>query len=153
MARVAYILMIGCSILLSCNPNTVIDSTVDMPNNEWNYAQLAKADYQIKDTTTTYQVNLKLRINSNYRYTNLFVLTYFTTPKAQKILRYQFQLANKEGTWLGKGSGDIYAFKFPLKTNVRYADTGKYSIKIEQNMRDNPLLGVSDVGIEVVKSK
>ena len=143
--------LLTVSILWGCHLNTIVDHMVDMQKNEWPYPQVVKANFEITDTAATYQVNLKLRINNEYRYSNLFILAHFSNPEKRKTLRYQFKLANKEGQWLGRGSGNIYAYKIPLKTNIRYSDTGKYSISIEQNMRDNPLAGVSDVGVEVIK--
>lgn len=134
----------------SCNFNTVVDTNQSLEDNQWLYANVAKADFEIKDATKPYQVNFKLRINTEYRYSNLFVLATLKDAKTRKRTRYQFKLAKEDGTWLGKGSGDLYTYSFPLLKNHRFADTGKYSIEIEQNMRDNPLVGISDVGIEVI---
>ncbi len=136
-------------LVSSCNFNAVIDTNQSIEDNQWLYANVAKADFEITDVTKPYQVNFKLRINTDYRYSNLFVLATFKDAKGRKKLRYQFKLAKEDGQWLGKGSGDLYTYSFPLLNNHRFADTGKYSIEIEQNMRDNPLVGISDVGIEV----
>ncbi len=146
-----HIIAIFCFLFTfsSCNFNTVVDTNQSIENNRWLYANVAKADFEIKDVTKPYQVNFKLRINTEYRYSNLFVLATLKDAKSRKKTRYQFKLAKEDGTWLGKGSGDLYTYSFPLLKNHRFADTGKYSIEIEQNMRDNPLLGISDVGIEV----
>ncbi|SOD20038.1 gliding motility lipoprotein GldH [Pedobacter xixiisoli] len=133
----------------SCNFNTVVDTNQTIEDNQWLYANVAKAEFEINDVAKPYQVNFKLRINSEYRYSNLFVLATFKDAKSRKKTRYQFKLAKADGQWLGKGSGDLYTYSFPLLKNHRFADTGKYSIEIEQNMRDNPLVGISDVGIEV----
>ena len=133
----------------SCNFNTVVDTNQSIEDNQWLYANVAKAEFEIKDVTKPYQLNFKLRINTTYRYSNLFVLATFKDAKRRKKIRYQFKLAKEDGQWLGKGSGDLYTYSFPLLKNHRFADTGKYSIEIEQNMRDNPLVGISDVGIEV----
>ncbi len=133
----------------SCNFNSVVDTNQSIEDNQWLYANAAKAEFEITDVTKPYQVNFKLRINTDYRYANLFVLTTFKNAKSRKKVRYQFKLAKGDGQWLGKGSGDLYSYSFPLLKNHRFADTGKYSIEIEQNMRDNPLVGISDVGIEV----
>lgn len=133
----------------SCNFDTVVDTNQSMENNRWLYANAAKAEFDIKDATKSYQVNFKLRINTEYRFSNLYVLATMKDAKSRKRIRYQFKVAKEDGAWLGKGSGDLYTYTFPLLKNHRFADTGKYSIEIEQNMRDNPLVGVSDVGIEV----
>lgn len=141
-----FCLLFACS---SCNFDTVVDTNQSIEDNQWLYANAAKAEFEIKDTTKPYQVNFKLRINTDYRYANLFVLTTFKDSKKRKRIRYQFKLAKEDGQWLGNGSGDLYTYTFPLLKNHRFADTGKYEIEVEQNMRDNPLVGVSDVGIEV----
>ena len=143
---VFFCLMFVCS---SCNFNAVVDTNQSVEDNQWLYANAAKAEFEITDVTKPYQVNFKLRINTEYRYSNLFVLATFKDAKGRKRTRYQFKLAKTDGQWLGKGSGDLYTYVFPLLKNHRFADTGKYSVEIEQNMRDNPLLGISDVGIEV----
>lgn len=139
-------------ILSSCNFNAVIDTNQSIADKKWVYTNTAKAEFEVTDTLKAHQVNFKLRINTEYRYANLFVLATFKDAKNQKKIRYQFKLAKADGTWLGKGSGDLYSYTFPLLKNHRFADTGKYHIEIEQNMRDNPLIGVSDIGIVVTKN-
>ncbi len=150
--------LIGKNILLAlcllcvfsaCNFNAVIDTNQSIENNKWLYANTSKAEFEIKDVSRPYQVNFKLRISNDYRYSNMYVLATFKQPKSNKKVRYQFKLAKADGQWTGKGSGDLYTYSFPLLKNHSFADTGKYSIEIAQNMRDNPLLGVSDIGIEV----
>jgi len=137
--------------LFGCNFNAVIDTNQSIAENQWLYANTTKAEFDITDVSKPYRVNFKLRINTEYRYSNLYVLATLKDAKRRKKVRYQFKLAKEDGQWLGKGSGDLYTYTFPLLKNHHFADTGKYSIEIEQNMRDNPLLGVSDIGIEVIK--
>lgn len=136
-------------VFSACNFNAVIDTNQNIENNQWLYANPTKADFEIKDISRPYQANFKLRISNDYRYANLYVLVNFKQPKGNKKVRYQFKLAKADGQWLGKGSGDLYTYSFPLLKNHLFTDTGKYSIEVEQNMRDNPLVGVSDIGIEV----
>lgn len=136
-------------VLSSCNFNTVVDTNQSVEDNQWLYANVAKADFEISDVSKPYQVSFKLRINTEYRYANLYVLATLKDAKTRKKTRYQFKLAKEDGAWLGKGSGDLYTYSFPLLKNHHFADTGKYTIEVEQNMRDNPLVGISDIGIEV----
>jgi gliding motility-associated lipoprotein GldH len=137
--------------LLGCNFNAVVDTNDSVRDGNWLYANPAKANFQIENATTAYDVNFKLRINSDYRYSNLYVIVTTKGERAKKRLRHGFKIADADGAWLGKGSGNLYTYSFPVLRNHRFADTGKYSIEIEQNMRDNPLKGVSDVGIEILK--
>jgi gliding motility-associated lipoprotein GldH len=137
--------------LLGCNVNTIVDTNQSIRDHNWLYANTAKAEFEIADTLKTYKVSFKLRINTSYRYSNMFVLVSVKGANKYKRTRYQFKLAKADGQWLGKGSGDLYTYSFPLLKKHLFHEAGKYTIEVEQNMRDNPLVGVSDVGIEVVK--
>ncbi len=151
MAKYIYICFFVSLALLSCNFSAVVDTNESVRDGSWLYANPAKANFEINDAAAVYDVNFKLRINSDYRYSNLYVIVTTKGDKARKRLRHGFKIANAEGTWLGKGSGNLYNYSFPILRNYRFVDTGKYTIEVEQNMRDNPLQGVSDVGIEVTK--
>jgi gliding motility-associated lipoprotein GldH len=139
------------SLLAACEQNTLVDQNMDVPQNEWTYNNPLKLTYHITDTTKAYQLNCKLRLSNDYRYANIFVIANFSHKNKTKATRYQFQLAKADGQWLGKGSGNLYTYLLPLHKNYKFTDTGTYELSIEQNMRDNPLIGISDVGAEVVK--
>lgn len=139
-------------LIAACNPNSVVDIAQSMEKNQWMYANSVRAEAEITDTTATYNANFKLRINNQYRYSNLFVLVTFQEGNIKKRVRYQFKLATPEGQWLGKGSGEIFTYTFPILKQHQFNAPTKYAINIEQNMRDNPLTGISDVGIEVIKN-
>jgi gliding motility-associated lipoprotein GldH len=153
MNRLKFILPL-CVMLLalvSCNNNNLVDSNVTVAENSWTYAKSAKAVVEIKEAEQPHQIYFKLRHTADYRYSNLFVLMRLKGDGINKTIRYQFKLAKGDGEWLGKGSGDLYTHNFPLLTNYHFPKPGKYTIEIEQNMRDNPLLGISDIGITVMK--
>lgn len=139
--------------LQGCADNNLVDLNVSVPDNSWAYAKSIKTAVTIKDIGQSYQVYFKLRHTSAYRYSNLYVLLYLKGNGLNKHTRYQFKLANLNGEWRGKGSGDIYSYTFPLLTDYRFEKPGKYEIEIEQNMRDNPLIGISDVGITMVSNE
>jgi gliding motility-associated lipoprotein GldH len=139
-------------LLQGCANNNLIDINMDLPENNWVYAKSLKSSFEIKEVNQAYQVYFKLRHTAAYRYSNLYVLVHLKGPGIDKHTRYQFKVAKLNGEWLGKGSGDIYTYNFPLLTDFRFASAGKYTLEIEQNMRDNPLVGVSDVGITVENS-
>ncbi|RZJ79995.1 MAG: gliding motility lipoprotein GldH [Flavobacterium sp.] len=140
-------------MLASCETNNLIDTNESVADNNWTYAKSAKAVVEIKDVNQSYNIYFKLRHTADYRYANLFVLANVKGNGLKKSTRYQFKLAKADGEWLGKGSGDIYTNNFSLLTNYRFAKPGKYEIEIEQNMRDNPLVGISDLGIIVERAE
>lgn len=145
------LLVLGC-MLYSCQSNALMDTNQTVVNKKWHYTNTSKAEFEITDTTKTYNVNFKLRINTDYRYSNLYVIAKLKDSVQIKKVRYQFKVAKPDGQWLGKGSGDLYTYVFPMLKSHRFKYTGKYTLEIEQNMRDNPLMGVSEVGILITQN-
>ena len=139
-------LMFGCT-----NNGAVLDDSVALPNKVWAYNNRAGFDVKISDVAVDYQLSLNLRVTGNYKYSNIFML--ITDPvKKGRVTRWEFKLAQPDGRWLGKGSGNLYSFQIPFYKNYRFPSAGTYHFQIEQNMRDNPLHEVSDVGLRVAKS-
>lgn len=135
--------------LQGCGEHNLVDTNQSMPENSWSYAKSLKTIVRVKDANVPYQVFFKLRHTSAYRYANLYVVMHLKGAGLNKHTRYQFKLAKPSGEWIGKGSGDLFTNTFPLLQSLRFPKPGKYSIEIEQNMRDNPLTGISDVGLMV----
>lgn len=138
----------GCS-----DPNAIIDQNTSIENHNWSYANSIKNSFTIDDPAASYNVYLNLRVTGEYKYSNIFVLLKRTGPKQNWVTRYEVKLANKDGEWLGKGSGNLYSYQVPILTDFKFPAKGSYQFAIEQNMRDNPLREVSDVGLRVEKAK
>jgi gliding motility-associated lipoprotein GldH len=139
----------GCT-----DPLAVIDHNTELPNHNWSYVNRIKYDVKIDDETVAYNLYFNLRVTGSYKYSNIFALFYQTSPgKKKAITRYEFKLANRDGEWLGSGSGNLYSYQLPLRTNYKFPAKGTYHFEIEQNMRDNPLHEVSDAGLRIEKVK
>jgi gliding motility-associated lipoprotein GldH len=132
-----------------CANTSLTDVNMEIPENSWIYAKSVKATAEIKDPSKEYNIFFKVRNTTDYRYSNLYAIVRIKGNAFAKSTRYQFQLAKANGEWLGKGSGDLYSNTFLLLKRFRFPKAGRYEIEVEQNMRDNPLVGISDVGIAV----
>jgi gliding motility-associated lipoprotein GldH len=133
--------------------NAVIDKSTEVENHNWAYLNRFRFDANIIDETVPYNLYINLRVTGDYKYSNMFVLVTQTGPdKKSETKRYELKLADKEGKWLGDGSGNLYSFQIFLRTNYKFPAKGTYTFYIEQNMRDNPLREVSDVGMRVEKA-
>jgi gliding motility-associated lipoprotein GldH len=130
----------------------IIDEHNMIPDHDWTYLNKYNYTFKIDDEKSAYNVYMNLRVTSSYKYSNMFVLITQTAPdKKSKIKRYELKLANKAGEWLGTGSGNLYNYQLSFLTNYKFPVKGNYTFTIEQNMRDNPLHEVSDVGLRVEK--
>ncbi|QEM13218.1 gliding motility lipoprotein GldH [Mucilaginibacter rubeus] len=139
----------------SCtDPNSIIDTNTEIADHNWSYVNRVNFDVKINDEKAAYNQYLNLRVTGNYKYSNIFVLVYQITPdKKTQTTRFEVKLANPDGEWLGKGSGNLYSYQVLLRKNYHFPSKGVYRFQIEQNMRDNPLHEISDVGLRVEKAQ
>ena len=145
---------IGLAGCLQADKNTIIDQNTVIVDQNWPYVNKIKEDFTIDDALATYNLYLNLRVTPDYKYSNIFILVHQTGPdKKTTTVRYEFKLANADGEWLGEGSGNLYTYQDAFKTQYKVPAKGKYHIELEQNMRDNPLHNVSDVGLRVEKEQ
>ncbi len=137
-------------LLASCTDSALVDRNVPITDRAWHYDDRPSVTAHITDTTNRYDVYLNLRHTPDYRYANIFVLLHEQAPDGRDTTeRFEIRLAEPDGRWLGRGGGSVYTHQQLVKENVRFADTGKYVFAFEQNMRENPLLEVTDVGIRI----
>lgn len=143
------IILIGV-ILLGCDSNNVVINQFHLPNNNWTYLNKIYTVFEPKEEQR-YNLYLSVRISAEYKYSNLFILFKIKDKTGKEVIRrYTYKIADSEGQWKGSGSGNIYAYKLPLLTNRSFPNE-KILLSIEQNMKDNPLKGVTDVGIIIEK--
>ena len=69
-------------------------------------------------------------------------------------------LAEQSGKWLGNGMGEIWEQLMPVNYQMNEGGIskflkkkGKYEIKLEQNMRLNPLPEVLQAGLRIEKNQ
>ncbi|MBS7565603.1 gliding motility lipoprotein GldH [Mucilaginibacter sp. Bleaf8] len=132
----------------------VMDNNTEIPNQNWSYGKKITYDVAIDDPNIAYNLCFNVRVTASYRYSNMFVIIQESGgPLKKKGTRYEFKLASPTGEWLGKGSGSMYSYQMPFKTQYRFPAKGTYHFEIEQNMRDNPLKAVNDVGLRIEKAE
>jgi gliding motility-associated lipoprotein GldH len=153
----AFLMVLATLFITSCSdPDRVMDDNKAIPAQNWSYGNKIHFDVQIDDASIAYNLYINLRVTATYRYSNMFILLSQSGGGMKKadLVRYELKkLTSPTGEWLGKGSGNLYSYQIPLRTQYRFPGKGRYHFEIEQNMRDNPLRSVSDVGLRVEKSK
>ncbi len=143
--------VLGLALLMaSCTDTALLDENVSIADHQWHYDDQPRLAVHVKDADKPYRVYLNLRHTPDYKYSNIFVLIHQRQPDGQDTTeRVELRLAEPDGRWLGRGNGSVYAHQQLIKDSFRFPDTGEYVFTLEQNMRENPLEGVADVGIRV----
>jgi len=150
LSRFWFFLVLG-AFATSCTDNALLDQHVAIKDHVWYYDNQPRITAHITDTATRYHIYLNLRHTPDYKYANIFVLLHQRYPNGRDTTeRFELQLAEPDGRWLGRGGGSVYAHQQLIKESVRFPDTGNHVFSIEQNMRENPLREITDVGIRIV---
>ena len=143
---------------VSCDKTRVFDNYETLPN-KWHRDSVVTFEFEAPDTTNQYNLFINLRNNSDYRYSNLYLITEINFPYG-KVLSdtLQYEMAKPTGEWLGTGFGEVKESKLWYKENFRFSEGGKYSVKVQQAMRHRDsasgiqnLRGITEVGFRIEK--
>jgi gliding motility-associated lipoprotein GldH len=139
---------------LSCDSNAIYKSYVDMKDTNWYVKNVPTFTFEVKDEAIPYNIYLLVRNASQYPYNNLYVTRYIYGPDG-KILSNRLEevmlFDQKTGKPLGEGLGDIYDNKVISSKNFMFPKKGKYTIKLKQYMRQDPLPYIMSMGVSVEK--
>lgn len=138
--------------LFSCSNDTVFDQYISIENRTWDYDQKPTFTIDVKDSTARYNIYINIRHSTDYDYSNIYVLLHEKGPKLiDSSYRKEIKLAELDGRWLGKSAASLYEVEYLAKENFTFPDTGFYTFSVEQNMRENPLKDIVDIGLKVIK--
>ncbi len=151
--RITLLVLFVAVLFSACDQKRVFENYQTIKDDSWYINQKPSFYLDIKDTVSEHNVYFNIRHTGNYKYSNLFILFTIQGPKAKaETQRLEFKLAEADGKWLGSGLGDIYSNQIKVMEKIKFPRKGVYSFTIEQNMRDNPLQGIEDIGIRVEKN-
>lgn len=138
----------------ACNQNVIYSKYETLPEEGWKSENKLTYEVEVTDVNCLNNVYLTVRHADAYPYSNLFVFLTTTYPNGKmSVDTCELILANNKGEWQGDGAGEIWDNKIPLKQNMRFPQTGKYTFTFEQGMRSNPLPMIMDFGMVIEKVK
>lgn len=139
-------------LFIACHQANFYETNTALVNRSWSNQDKPSFEVKIADNKAKYDVYINARHTAEYNYSNLFFLLHLKGPQLlDSAFRYEAKLAELDGRWIGKNAGNLYFNEIMVKKDLVFPDTGVYTFAIEQNMRENPLKHISDVGIKLVK--
>jgi gliding motility-associated lipoprotein GldH len=151
--KTSYIVLLSSYILSSCTTVDLYEKNVSITGHEWKSSFIPGFTFTIKDTTAFYQVYFAIRHNEKYNYNNIWINLY-SQPPGDTLHKapYELQLASNEKGWLATGMDDIYEHRLNLTDAIKLK-AGEYKFRIENIMREDPLMNVLSVGLRVEKKQ
>jgi gliding motility-associated lipoprotein GldH len=151
-----FISFVCFSCLAGCMSSPYYQKDTALPGNEWSYVTRPSFKFEIKDTTSLYNLYFIIRHTDAYPFSNIWISIYTKQPGDSTFQksRIEIPLAETSGKWLGRGMGEILEQRMPITRNdnpMIFQKPGMYEIRFEQNMRVNPLPEILQLGLRVEK--
>ncbi len=141
-ARSGFLILLLCTAFLpmACKDDITYKEIFEIPEAGWDYEHPAHFSFEVRDTSRYQNMILNVTHTPDYEWQNLYVKIYTDFPKNRRDTQIlSIELADKTGKWFGKRSGDGITAPILLQERFRFEDPGNYKLRIEQNMRKNPL--------------
>ena len=147
--KLSWLLLILC--LCSCSNEEIFYEFHSFEKGEWTREEPAVFTLNVTDTLSYYTLDLVLRNDDSYAYQNIWLFIDRKNPEGEiRSDSLNVELADVYGKWHGKGLS-LYSLSIPYLSSLRYDSGGDYTYTIRQGMRENPLKGVSDIGLKLSK--
>ena len=143
------------AILISCDKDRVFENNREFEDLTWKVTEEPRFEFNISDTTFRYNLYYNVRNSLVYPYARIFITYHLYDSMGKELAKklvYNDLFDQKTGRPLGEsGLGDLYDHQFPILLHHRFYASGKYSVKLDQYMRQDTLQGVIAVGIRLEK--
>jgi gliding motility-associated lipoprotein GldH len=160
MFKYSLLLIFTTICLAACTTSPYFQKEEGIPQNAWDYNFKPSFKFEISDTSAAYSSLFVIRHTDAYPYSNIYLWIYTKQPgdTSYHKTRVNIKLAENSGKWLGRGMGEIYEQYIPInltefETKRFFKKKGTYEVKLEQNMRINPLPDVLHAGLRIEKLK
>jgi gliding motility-associated lipoprotein GldH len=155
------ILLLILILMISCNDTIEFNQYKAVEDNSWKSGEKMNFTFEIKDTISPKNLFINIRNNSDYAFSNLYVITALKFPNNSLVIdTLQYEMTDASGIFLGSGFSEIKENKLFYKEHKVFPVSGNYSLTIVHAMRKNgemkaveKLYGVQDVGFSIEKIK
>ena len=131
-----------------------MESQQNFADNKWDYSDAKIFTAEIKDTVQHYNIYISIRHQFNFEWRDIWVKIETTFPDGKQYeKRINLSLSKPDGKWFGDVLGDNCDIQIPIQMNAYFPELGKYTFKLSQDMRVNPLGYIKTVGMRIEKSK
>jgi gliding motility-associated lipoprotein GldH len=152
-----YIAIISVFFFISCSENNIVFSESRALDGHWNKDETIEFVLPELDSLKQYNLFLNIRNTNDYPYNNIFLLVTMNFPHGKTIVdTLEYRMAHPDGSWMGKGIGNVKESKLWYKEKVRFLEEGAYTVELSQAVRNKgevngvmKLEGITDVGFTI----
>ena len=141
-----YIICCMFFLLTACQNHTVYHVFQPVPETGWRKSDTLTYTLPTNASSASYTYKIGIRHKDCYPYRDIWM----TIKYANHVDTLHLYLADKTGNWKGNGIGNTRQYTAPISLNPAFQLTDSINpIQLSHIMQDEPLMGISDIGIQV----
>ncbi len=149
-------LLVITLLLPGCNRNQVFKEYHKFSNNTWRrIGEDITFKVEIKDISKRYDITIPIRHASFYPHAFIELGFNIYSPSGQESYSVKkVYLKDIDGSWKGKGMGDIWDFDYHIFKEYAFVEPGNFTFEIQNLTGNNMFLpGIMEIGLIIKKSK
>ena len=150
--RIVVLAVLLAALLASCDSRRVFEDNREFPNRQWIVSEKPEFEFDITDSSRTYNLYYNLRNSLHYDWDRIYVTYILSDSSGQELARKLVfnELFDPTGHPHGEsGIGDLYDHRFPILVDYQFPHPGKYKMQLVQFARQDTLHGVLAVGVRI----
>ena len=137
--------------LVSCSNSEIFFEYHSFKKEGWDRKDATVFHINIDNTRDLFDIALEIRNNNDYHFRNIWLFVDSQIPGSNvRTDTVRVDLADIYGKWRGNGIS-LYSLTIPYRTAIHFPKEGTYTYSIRQGMSENPLKGISDIGLKISK--
>jgi len=139
-------------LFAACGKTPHYEKVYSFDNRVWDQDVKLSFPVEITDIKAEYNFTLSLRVNTDYKFNNLWIFLKTTSPDGTEAREpFEIKITNPDGTWVGNRTGSIV--ETPLVFRKRKLPIkGNYTFALEQAITSSTIDNVLDLGFKVEKT-
>jgi len=130
----------------------VYEKNVDFKKKYWDIDSVPTFTFTIPDSTKVYNIYWNVRNTTTYPYRNLYITYYLEDSLGTTLssaLHDMTLFDPTTGKPYGDGFGGVYDHQFLALPQRKFANNGKYQIRLKQYMRTDSLPEILSIGVRI----
>ena len=135
---------------MGCGPEAFYADSHGVDAAGWQAKDAGEFRWEVTDTMRLHDLYIDLRHDASYPFSNIYLFVDFTFPNGKTNRdTLACELADAQGNWLGSGPGHVLDHRIVWHDDARFPLQGPYAVRVSHAMRQDPLPGVTDVGLRI----
>jgi len=146
------ILIFFSLLSVACSPQPEFSENIELPASGWTHDDTVEYKVDVQDTSAVYQLELVIDHSASYRYQNIYLdITTGFPDREDRKEKLTIDLADKMGSWKGNCQRENCKLKVYLLEEFKFPAQGEYSFAFNQYTREESLVGINELELELYK--